>query len=121
MLPRGLGEERSVHHLAFDGVSWRILIEDIETACERLCAGDTIELPSKLFSLYVSVRSNKARFQGGRGIEGIGIIPHEVLPYDPEDLAAGRDTLIRRAAAILGNFPKGRVPYRPEKQGWKRD
>ncbi|MCZ6788274.1 MAG: S41 family peptidase [Planctomycetota bacterium] len=81
----------------------------------------TIELPSKLFSLYVSVRSNKARFQGGRGIEGIGIIPHEVLPYDPEDLAAGRDTLIRRAAAILGNFPKGRVPYRPEKQGWKRD
>ena len=51
----------------------------------------TIQLPSGLFSLYVSVSSNKSRFQGGAGIEGIGIVPHETVPYDAKDLAAGRD------------------------------
>ena len=80
----------------------------------------TIPLPSGKFSLYVSVHSNKSRFQGGRGIEGIGIIPHETLPYVAEDLAGGEDTLIKRAEAILADFPKGKVPYRPEKHGWKR-
>ncbi len=79
----------------------------------------TIELPSKKFSLYVSVRSNKSRFQGGRGIEGIGIEPHEVIEYKAEDLAAGKDTLIARAEEILAKFPKGKVPYRPERHGWK--
>jgi C-terminal processing protease CtpA/Prc len=79
----------------------------------------TIELPSGKFSLYVSVYSNKSRFQGGRGIEGIGIEPHEIVPYDPEDLANGVDTLIRRAEELLADFPKGKVPYRPKQYGWK--
>ena len=79
----------------------------------------TIPLPSGKFSLYVSVRSNKSRFQGGRGIEGIGIIPHETVAYDPKDLAAGVDTLIKRAEKLLVKFPKGKVPYRPERHGWK--
>jgi amino acid adenylation domain-containing protein/non-ribosomal peptide synthase protein (TIGR01720 family) len=39
-----------VHHLVFDGVSWRILLEDIETACENLNTGSTIELPNKTSS-----------------------------------------------------------------------
>ena len=33
----------------------------------------TINLPSGLFQLYVSVASNNGRFNGGKGIEGIGI------------------------------------------------
>ena len=72
----------------------------------------TIELPSGLFSLYVSTHSNKARFNGGKGLEGIGVIPHEVVEFDPEDLAAGRDTLIARAEALLAKFPVEQVPYR---------
>jgi C-terminal processing protease CtpA/Prc len=80
----------------------------------------TIELPSGKFSLYVSVRSNKSRFQGGRGIEGIGIEPHEVVAYKAEDLAAGKDTLILRAEELLADFPEGKVPYRPKNYGWKR-
>jgi len=79
----------------------------------------TIELPSKKFSLYMSVRSNKSRFQGGRGIEGIGIVPHEIIPYDAADLAAGIDTLIKRAEALLEKFPRNKVPYRPKQYGWK--
>lgn len=79
----------------------------------------TIELPSGLFSLYVSVRSNKARFQGGRGIEGIGVIPHEIIPYDPKDLAKERDTLIEYAEKLLKKYPQKKVPYDPAKFGWK--
>jgi len=77
----------------------------------------TIELPSKLFALYVSVASNKGRFNGGRGIEGIGVIPHEIVEYEREDLAARQDTLIRRAEELLADCPEG-VPYDPEDFGW---
>jgi C-terminal processing protease CtpA/Prc len=80
----------------------------------------TIELPSGLFALYVSVRSNKHRFNGGKGIEGIGVIPHETVDYDPRDLAEGKDTLILRAEKLLARYPAGKVPYDPAKFGWKR-
>lgn len=72
----------------------------------------TIALPSGLFELYVSTHSNKARFNNGRGIEGIGVIPHALVEYDPKDLAAGRDTLIVRAEALLAKFPAGEVPFK---------
>lgn len=71
----------------------------------------TIELPSGLFGLYVSVRSNKHRFNAGRGIEGIGVVPHELVAFEAKDLAAGVDTLIRRADELLAKFPVGAVPF----------
>ncbi|HKH47076.1 MAG TPA: non-ribosomal peptide synthase/polyketide synthase, partial [Thermoanaerobaculia bacterium] len=36
----------AVHHLAIDGVSWRILLEDLETACDQLEQGETVRLPA---------------------------------------------------------------------------
>lgn len=71
-----------------------------------------IALPSGLFSLYVSVGSNKGRFNGGRGIEGLGVPPHELVSYDQKDLAKGVDTLIARAEALLGKFPSDKVPFK---------
>jgi carboxyl-terminal processing protease len=79
----------------------------------------TIELPSKLYSLYVSTHSNKRQFNKSRGIEGIGVIPHEIVPFDPADLAARKDTLILRAEALLADFPQKEVPYVPKKFGWE--
>lgn len=35
------------HHLVIDGVSWRILIEDIAAAYEQLLNGEAIQLPKK--------------------------------------------------------------------------
>jgi C-terminal processing protease CtpA/Prc len=78
----------------------------------------TIELPAKLFSLHVSVGSNKARFQDGKGIEGIGVVPHEVVEFDPADLRQKRDTLIARAEALCTNFPQNKVRYNPTQNGW---
>ncbi len=36
-----------VHHLAIDGVSWRVLLEDLHTAYEQVRQGRGIELPAK--------------------------------------------------------------------------
>jgi hypothetical protein len=64
--------------------------------------------------VYFSVASNKQRFNGDRGIEGIGIPPNEVVPYDAADLMKGVDTEIRRAdELLLDGLPKGRVLYKP--------
>ncbi len=71
-----------------------------------------ITVPSKLFSVRFSVASNKGRFNGGRGIEGIGVPPHEVTPYDPADLRRGIDTQIRRAEEFLkAGLPKEKVAW----------
>lgn len=73
-------------------------------------------LPSGLFKLYVSVASNKGRFNGGKGTEGIGVPPHEIVPYDATDLASGTDTQIKRAEQLLAKgFPRNAVPYHPER------
>ncbi len=36
----------TIHHLAVDGVSWRILLEELETACAQLEWDETVRLPS---------------------------------------------------------------------------
>jgi amino acid adenylation domain-containing protein/thioester reductase-like protein/non-ribosomal peptide synthase protein (TIGR01720 family) len=39
-----------IHHLVVDGVSWRILLEDLQTAYEQLSQNETVRLPSKTTS-----------------------------------------------------------------------
>ncbi len=39
-----------IHHLAVDGVSWRILLEDVITAYQQLSRGEVIALPQKTTS-----------------------------------------------------------------------
>ena len=41
----------AIHHLSVDGVSWRVLIEDLEAACQQLQAGVPVKLPLKTSSL----------------------------------------------------------------------
>jgi non-ribosomal peptide synthase protein (TIGR01720 family) len=38
------------HHLVMDGVSWRIVLEDLETIYQQLAAGKPIQLPKKTSS-----------------------------------------------------------------------
>ena len=40
-----------IHHLAVDGVSWRVLIEDLQTACQELKSGREVRLPAKTTSI----------------------------------------------------------------------
>ncbi|HMG73430.1 MAG TPA: condensation domain-containing protein, partial [Pyrinomonadaceae bacterium] len=39
-----------IHHLAVDGLSWRILLEDLQTAYEQLSRGEMLRLPRKTTS-----------------------------------------------------------------------
>ncbi len=39
-----------IHHLVVDGVSWRILLEDLERCCLQLAHGQAVELPAKTWS-----------------------------------------------------------------------
>ena len=73
---------------------------------------EMIQLPSGCFEIRVSVYSNKLRFNEGRGIEGIGVVPHEIVEFDPKDLAAERDTLILRAELLLEQFSTDGFPTR---------
>jgi non-ribosomal peptide synthase protein (TIGR01720 family) len=40
----------AIHHLVVDGVSWRILLEDLQTAYQQLSQGNTVQLPAKTTS-----------------------------------------------------------------------
>ncbi|TBU87903.1 hypothetical protein DNK44_19445 [Pseudomonas dryadis] len=40
----------AIHHLVVDGVSWRILLEDLQSAYAQLAAGQSVELPAKTHS-----------------------------------------------------------------------
>ena len=48
-----------IHHLAVDGVSWRILLEDLETVYAQLACGETPSLPSKTHSYQQWAQSLK--------------------------------------------------------------
>jgi amino acid adenylation domain-containing protein/non-ribosomal peptide synthase protein (TIGR01720 family)/FkbM family methyltransferase len=50
-----------IHHLAVDGVSWRILLEDLETACEQLEAGQALSLAPATTSFAAWARHLDAR------------------------------------------------------------
>ncbi|AUT01014.1 non-ribosomal peptide synthetase [Nostoc sp. CENA543] len=39
-----------IHHLVIDGVSWRILLNDLQTAYQQLAQGQTLQLPPKTTS-----------------------------------------------------------------------
>jgi amino acid adenylation domain-containing protein/non-ribosomal peptide synthase protein (TIGR01720 family) len=39
-----------IHHMAIDGVSWRILVEDLQTAYRQLSRGEQVKLPAKTTS-----------------------------------------------------------------------
>ncbi|WP_137925664.1 non-ribosomal peptide synthase/polyketide synthase, partial [Cupriavidus sp. 2SB] len=40
-----------IHHLAVDGVSWRILLDDLRTAYQQRCAGQSVALPPRTASV----------------------------------------------------------------------
>ena len=64
-----LGEGRgarlliAAHHLLVDGVSWRILLDDLQTACDQLGRGQSLELPARTTTFQHWAERLKARAQ----------------------------------------------------------
>ncbi|MCM3338073.1 amino acid adenylation domain-containing protein [Paenibacillus sp. MER TA 81-3] len=68
-----------IHHLAVDGVSWRILLEDLETLCNQLSDNLPVKLPAKTTSfkrwgevLHHYARSEDAREETASWVENSG-------------------------------------------------
>ncbi|MGK0481794.1 MAG: C-terminal processing protease CtpA/Prc [Planctomycetota bacterium] len=75
-----------------------------------------VEVPSGKFAIRFVIASNKQRFNGGKGVEGLGIEPDEIVEYDPKLISAGVDPCISRAEVLLKSaLPKKAVTYVPPK------
>ena len=88
-----LGSSSSIHHLAVDGVSWRILLEDLETACRQVAAGGpaALRLPAKTTSFqewaerldaYAQSLSPEAVERELGHWTGLARLPFDRLPFD---------------------------------------
>jgi amino acid adenylation domain-containing protein/non-ribosomal peptide synthase protein (TIGR01720 family) len=96
------GEGRSarlllvVHHLAVDAISWPILLEDLETACRQLSAGQALRLPprSSSFADWARALARFSRSESvGREAEYWLALPwHRVRPL-PVDRTGGSNTV----------------------------
>ena len=68
----GNGDNRvliAIHHLVVDGVSWRILLEDLETLCRQNPAGQHLQLPAKTTSFqYWSERLSQLTRNGALNV-----------------------------------------------------
>jgi amino acid adenylation domain-containing protein/non-ribosomal peptide synthase protein (TIGR01720 family) len=84
-----------VHHLAFDGVSWRILLEDLGHAYGQLRRGAAVSLPPKTtsFARWAERLEEYARSGQARGeLEYWTQLPAERVKPLPRDRRAGRNT-----------------------------
>jgi amino acid adenylation domain-containing protein/non-ribosomal peptide synthase protein (TIGR01720 family) len=72
-----------IHHLAVDGVSWRILLEDLQTAYEQWCAGQPLRLPNRTASFQTW--SEKLREYAG-GAELLRELPYWEAQLTAPDL-----------------------------------
>ncbi|MEG0861061.1 MAG: amino acid adenylation domain-containing protein, partial [Pseudomonas sp.] len=59
-----------IHHLVVDGVSWRILFEDLQTAYAQLCQGQALQLPAKT-SAYKVWSERLGEYAQGAGLEAL--------------------------------------------------
>ena len=86
----------AVHHLAVDGVSWRILLEDLQTAYGQLARGEAVRLPPPTtpytrwaVRLAEYARSEELRDEIAYWV-GVAESPHAPLPVDDP---GGADTV----------------------------
>jgi amino acid adenylation domain-containing protein/non-ribosomal peptide synthase protein (TIGR01720 family) len=84
----------AVHHLVVDGVSWRILLEDLQSAYAQCCAGQPVVLPPKTRSYQDWAVALQALAQDASALG-------HVLPGDaPVDLPCDRPDGDNRASRL---------------------
>ncbi|WP_119742341.1 non-ribosomal peptide synthetase [Pseudomonas sp. Larv2_ips] len=89
------GQQRlliAIHHLVVDGVSWRVLLEDLQAAYRQLSDGQSVSLPAKTSAL----RDWAARLQAYASSESLR-----------EELSLWQDRLAGPAAVLPVDRPHG--------------
>ena len=82
-----------LHHLVVDGVSWRVLREDLESAYEQLGTSSTVTLPP-------ATSSFAAWSAALRGVASSGALRDEVEYWAATVARDGREVQIPRLAAL---------------------
>ncbi|MFZ5918977.1 MAG: amino acid adenylation domain-containing protein [Chloroflexota bacterium] len=84
-----------VHHLAIDGVSWRILLEDLMTAYQQLSQGAAVQLPAKTTSFQAWARRLMAYGQSDQARQELPFwldVIHDGESSLPVDYPGGENT-----------------------------
>ena len=100
----------SIHHLVVDGVSWRILLEDLETACRQLETGDSVALPPRTTAIGAWARRLQqqavtAELEQQRSFwlstldNASPSLPVELRGDAPNDVASSREVSVELDAA----------------------
>ncbi|MGB7440979.1 MAG: amino acid adenylation domain-containing protein [Coleofasciculaceae cyanobacterium] len=85
-----------IHHLAVDGVSWRVLLEDIQTIYQQLSQGQAIQLPAKTtsFQHWAQRLREYAQSQALQKESNYWLnISRDHIPHLPVDFSEGENTL----------------------------
>ena len=94
------GQQRlliAIHHLVVDGVSWRVLLEDLQTVYRQLSDGQAVSLPAKTSAL----RDWASRLQAYAGSESLR-----------EELRVWQHQLAGPAGALPVDRPRGSLRNR---------
>ncbi|HEX6040872.1 non-ribosomal peptide synthetase, partial [Longimicrobium sp.] len=92
-----------IHHLVVDGVSWRILLEDLETAYDQLSRGESIRLPEKTTSWQAWARAladSAAEVDPGEAAYWLAEAEREVAPLPLDDPSAPNTVARWRRVAV---------------------
>jgi amino acid adenylation domain-containing protein/non-ribosomal peptide synthase protein (TIGR01720 family) len=85
-----------IHHLVVDTVSWRILLEDLQTLCQRRVGGPAAALPAKTTSLKVWAERLTAHARSGAVLEELPhwlAIAETLFARLPRDNPGGANTV----------------------------
>ncbi|NNB67370.1 non-ribosomal peptide synthetase [Pseudomonas fluorescens] len=94
------GQQRlliAIHHLVVDGVSWRVLLEDLQTVYRQLSDGQSVSLPAKTSAL----RDWAARLQAYGSSESLR-----------EELSVWQEQLAGPKVALPVDRPQGSLRHR---------
>ncbi|MCD4504134.1 amino acid adenylation domain-containing protein [Chromobacterium piscinae] len=96
----------AVHHLAVDGVSWRALLPELQSACEAAMAGEAVQLPREEFGLREWAKTLAAQVPARRGElamwRGMLAGKADALSAKALDPARDRHDTARHSRALLG-------------------
>ena len=94
----------AVHHLAVDGVSWRILLEDLQTSYEQAAQGKEVRLPGKTapFRLWAESLAGRAASPELEAELPFWLAAVTGAPRLPVDFAGGENTAGSAEAVTLG-------------------
>lgn len=85
-----------IHHLAVDGVSWRILLEDLQTAYQQISQGEAMQLPPKTtsFKYWAERLREYAQSEAAQQEQDYWLAQtRKSLPRLPVDYSGGANTV----------------------------